>query len=126
MGQNYFFGCISFNSKVIWPNLVRSEILDLGTLDLETAVSGQSGQSDPRGQSGPRGQSDPGGQSGPCGQSGPHGQRGKSLQLFEKVDNFFKELSTFSKKCDQFAELFSTIKYHAYQKNITEKLFLKW
>ena len=39
MGQNYFFGCISFNSKVIWPNLVRSEILDLGTLDLETAVS---------------------------------------------------------------------------------------
>ena len=38
MGQNYFFGCISFNLKVIWPNLVRSEILDLGTLDLETAV----------------------------------------------------------------------------------------
>jgi len=28
----------SFNLKVIWPNLVRSEILDLGTLDLETAV----------------------------------------------------------------------------------------
>ena len=40
MGQNYFFGCISFNSKVIWPNLVRSEILNLGTLDLETAVGG--------------------------------------------------------------------------------------
>ena len=40
MGQNYFFGCISFNLKVIWPNLVRSEILDLGTLDLETAVKG--------------------------------------------------------------------------------------
>ena len=39
MGQNYFFGCISFNLKVIWPNLVRSEILDLGTLDLETAVA---------------------------------------------------------------------------------------
>ena len=41
MGQNYFFGCISFNLKVIWPNLVRSEILDLGTLDLETAVPPQ-------------------------------------------------------------------------------------
>ena len=41
MGQNYFFGCISFNLKVIWPNLVRSEILDLGTLDLETAVKSE-------------------------------------------------------------------------------------